>query len=76
MPQQINNQQNIQIAKIETKIESIEKIVTGLDTKVETIAINCIPTLTKDVAKIDANQKILRWFMFAIIAALIGLYFR
>jgi len=76
MPQQINEKQNIQIAKIETKIESIEKIVTGLDTKVETIATNCIPTLTKEVAKMDANQKIILWFMFAIVAALIGLYFR
>jgi cob(I)alamin adenosyltransferase len=69
MPKEINNQQNIQLARLEERVKNIEKMVGYMTT-------NCIPTLTKTCAKLDANQKIILFFMFAIIAALIGLYFR
>jgi len=74
--QDINEKQNIQIARIEERMKHIEKVLESLDAKITLISVNCIPTLTKEVAKMEANQKILMAFMFAVVAALIGLYFR
>jgi hypothetical protein len=74
--QDINEKQNIEIAEIKTEIKNIKEMVQGLNVKVDLITTNCIPTLTKEVAKMEANQKILMAFMFAVVAALIGLYFR
>ena len=74
--QDINNKQNIQLAKLEERIKAVEIVLRALDTKITLISVNCIPTLTKEVAKMDANQKILMAFMFAVVAALIGLYFK
>ncbi len=66
--QDINEKQNLQIARIDERVKHIEKILENMST-------NCIPTLLEKCAKMDANQKILMAFMFAITAALIGLYF-
>lgn len=66
-----NSKQDIQLARLEERCKKIDDI----DNKVEAILTNHLPHLTTAVAKLDTNQKILLGFMFAIVAALIGLYF-
>jgi hypothetical protein len=95
--QDINHKQNIEIAEIKTEMKNIKELVKKVDGKLEFISINCLPTLTKEVARmegslkevvakinkehgeritaLEGNDKIFKAFMFAIVAALIGLYF-
>jgi len=84
MPEEINNQQNIQIARLEEKFDGFEKGCNEnfkrIEGKVDLISANCIPTLTKEVAKVDAvcvkldaNQKTIMWFLGVVVVTMLAI---
>jgi prefoldin subunit 5 len=73
--EEINNIK-IECTAIKKDIEHITKDISEIKTSIRHMDTNCIPTITKQLAKLDANQKLLLWFMMAIVATLIGLFFR
>lgn len=83
MPKKNNNhKQDIQIASVQAKVDfTCERVsdlngkVSSIEEKVDRIITNHLPHVEVSIARLDANQKILLFFMMAIVGALIGLYF-
>lgn len=75
MANQINTQQDIKIIKIKTDVDWIKKEIEEITAAIDVIQKNCLPTINSQLAKIEANQVMLMWFMMAAIGALIGLFF-
>ncbi len=65
-----------EITKIKKDIEYILKDMGEIKDGVKHLDKNCIPTINKQLAKLDANQKLLLYFMGGIVIALIGLFFK
>ncbi len=74
--EEVNNKQNIQIARLEECQKSTEKKLDSMEEKVDLILTNHLPHIQETVSKLDANQRIFMWFMLAIMGALIGLFFK
>ena len=75
MPEEINNKQNIQIARLEGKVDGLGNKVDRNSEKIDSVLINHFPTLTKQIATIEANQKILLAVLMMVVAGLISLIF-
>ena len=73
---EVNNKQNIQIARLEECQKSTEKKLDSMEEKVDLILTNHLPHIQETVSKLDANQKIFMWFMLCVMGALIGLFFK
>lgn len=71
-----NSNQDLQITELKTDVGWIKKDMADVKSSVNKIETNCIPTINSALLKLDTNQKILLWFMMAIIIALIGLFFK
>jgi hypothetical protein len=71
-----NNIQDIQIATLTANQESTSKKVDCLSDKVDQIMTNHLYHIKEDLAKLSANQKILLWFMFAMLGGIVALYFK
>ena len=74
--EEVNNKQNIQIARLEEYQKSTEKKLDSMENKVDLILTNHLPHIQETVSKLDANQKIVLWFMLCVMGALIGLFFK
>jgi len=74
--EEVNNKQNIQIARLEECQKSTEKKLDSMENKVDLILTNHLPHIQETVSKLDANQKIVLWFMLCVMGALIGLFFK
>ena len=73
---EVNNKQNVQIARLEECQKSTEKKLDSMEEKVDLILTNHLPHIQETVSKLDANQKIVLWFMLCVMGALIGLFFK
>lgn len=71
-----NNKQDLQIAELKTDVSWIKNEITSVRASLARMETNCIPTINASLARADTNQKVLMAFMFAIVAALIGLFFK
>ena len=71
-----NAEQDMAIARIEERVKSLESKCQSIENKIDNIKNNCLTEINKQIVKLDTNQKMLMFFMMAIIGALIGLYFR
>ena len=74
--EEVNNKQNTQIARLEECQKSTEKKLDSMENKVDLILTNHLPHIQETVSKLDANQKIVLWFMLCVMGALIGLFFK
>ena len=76
MPNKINEKQNIQIARLEEKVEfSCGKIDT-LSEKVDRILDNHLPHLETAVTKLDTNQRLILYVLGLMVTGMIGLFFK
>ena len=76
MPINHNSKQDLQIIELKTDVNWIKNEVASIKTSISRLETNCIPTINASLARADTNQKVLMAFMFAIVAALIGLFFK
>jgi len=76
MTKEINNKQNVQIARLEENQKIQAKKLDALEEKIDEIITNHLFHIGQDMSRLNTNQKQLLWFMGAIVMALIGLWIK